>query len=93
MDPEGDPPEIHKNLGVLSNTGPDPLKNRKATMPEFNVGPSLARLGSSLLSSTKQITLSKLDPHDKSFWIRACCEYPRFFYINNVYFIFYTEGL
>ena len=27
----------------LSNTGPDPLKNQKATKPTFNVGPSSAR--------------------------------------------------
>ena len=29
-----------KNIGFLSNTGPDPLKNHKATKPAFNVGPS-----------------------------------------------------
>ena len=33
----------HKNIGFLSNTGPDPLNNHKATKPAFNVGPSLAR--------------------------------------------------
>ena len=39
-----DPPlKNHKNLGFLSNTGLDPLKNHKATKPEFNVGPSSAR--------------------------------------------------
>ena len=27
----------HKNIGFLSNTGPDPLKNHKATKPAFNV--------------------------------------------------------
>ena len=32
----------HKNKGFLRNTGPDPLKNHKATKPAFNVGPSLA---------------------------------------------------
>ena len=32
-----------KNIGFLSNTGPDPLKNHKATKPAFNVGPSSAR--------------------------------------------------
>ena len=36
-------PESHKNIGFSSSTGPDPLKNRKATKPVFNVGPSLAR--------------------------------------------------
>ena len=35
-----DPPENHKNIGFLSNTSPDPLKNHKATPPAFNVGPS-----------------------------------------------------
>ena len=38
-----DPPPLknHKNIGFFfSNTGPDPLKNRKVTMPTFNVGPS-----------------------------------------------------
>ena len=47
-DPEGgtggpDPPlKNHKNIGFLSNTGPDPLKNHKATKPAFNVGSSSA---------------------------------------------------
>ena len=33
-------PEKLKNIGFLNNTGPDPLKNHKATKPEFNVGQS-----------------------------------------------------
>ena len=37
------PMENHKAEGFLSNTVPDLLKNRKATKPAFNVGPSLAR--------------------------------------------------
>ena len=50
VDPEGDrgsgPPsrkvtKIH--AGFLSNTGPDPLKNHKASRPAFNVGPLSAR--------------------------------------------------
>ena len=51
-DPEGEsvvqtptpipPPKNHKNIGFLSNTGPDPLKFHKATKPAFNFGPSLA---------------------------------------------------
>ena len=46
--PEGgaacpDPPENHKNIGFLRNTGPDRLKNHKTTKPAFNVGPPLAR--------------------------------------------------
>ena len=32
----------HKNVAFLSNTGPDPRKNQKATKPAFNVRPSSA---------------------------------------------------
>ena len=41
----GPPPPLnnHKNIGFLSNTGPDPLKNHKATKPAFNVGQTSAR--------------------------------------------------
>ena len=28
----------HKNIGFLSNTGPDPLANHKSTKPEFPAG-------------------------------------------------------
>ena len=46
-DPEGGrgsgPPEKSQNIGFLSNTGQDPLKNHKATKPAFNVWPSSAR--------------------------------------------------
>ena len=38
-----DPPEKSKNIGFLSNSGPDPLKNHNVPKPAFNVGPSLAR--------------------------------------------------
>ena len=31
----------HKNIGFLSNTGPDPLKNHKATKPAFKTLPKL----------------------------------------------------
>ena len=34
------PPEKSQKVGVLSNTGSDPLKNLKATKPAFSVGPS-----------------------------------------------------
>ena len=34
------PIKNHKNVGFLSNTGPDPLINHKATKPALNVGPS-----------------------------------------------------
>ena len=39
----GPPLKNHKNKGFLRNTGPDPLKNYKATKPAFNVGQSSAR--------------------------------------------------
>ena len=32
------PLKNHKNIGFLSNTDPDPLKNHKATKPAFNFG-------------------------------------------------------
>ena len=35
------PLKAHEKLGFLSKAGPDPLKNRKATKPEFNARPSL----------------------------------------------------
>ena len=35
--------KFHKNIGFLSNTGPDPLKNYKVTKPASNVGPLSAR--------------------------------------------------
>ena len=34
----GPPLKNHKNIRFLSNTGPDPMKNRKATKPAFNMG-------------------------------------------------------
>ena len=37
------PLKNHKNIGSLSNSGPDPLKNHEATKTAFNVGPSSAR--------------------------------------------------
>ena len=38
-----DTPKNHKNIGSVSNTGPDTLKNDKATKPAFDVRPSSAR--------------------------------------------------
>ena len=40
--PPPPPPPLknHKNIGFLSNTGPDPMKNHKATKPVLNVRPS-----------------------------------------------------
>ena len=37
------PPRKITKIGFLSNTGTDPLKNRKATRPKFNVRPSSGR--------------------------------------------------
>ena len=39
------PPEKSQNIGFLSNTGADPLKNTKLSSKckHFNVGPSSAR--------------------------------------------------
>ena len=59
-------------MGILSNTGPDPLKNQKATKTAFNVAGHHRHasetlfndpLGSSHPSSTKKV--SELDPSDK----------------------------
>ena len=33
----------HKNIGFVSNTGPDTMKNHKSTKLAFNVGPSSER--------------------------------------------------
>ena len=38
----GPPTENHKNIGFLSSTVPDPMKNHQAPKPAFNVGPSPA---------------------------------------------------
>ena len=37
------PIQNHKNIGLFSNSGSDPLKNHNSTKPEFNVGPSSTR--------------------------------------------------
>ena len=75
----GPPPlENYKNIGFLSNTGWDSLKNLKATKPAFHVGPPSARqrdadgplivvFGSFLPSSNCQ----SWTPSDKNFWNRA----------------------
>ena len=38
-----DPPEKSQHIGFLSNTGPDPLENHKATKLAFNVLPPAIR--------------------------------------------------
>ena len=37
-----DPLKNHKDIGLLSNIGPNPLKKPKTTKPAFHVGPSSA---------------------------------------------------
>ena len=41
--PDTHPLKNHKNIGVLSNTGSDTLKNHIATKQAFNVVPPSAR--------------------------------------------------
>ena len=52
------PLKNHKNIVNLSNTGPDPLKNNKATKPaldkENNDGPFIVVFGSSIPSTKKK---------------------------------------
>ena len=44
------PPEKnHKNIGFLSKTGQDLLKNHKTTKPALNIGPSSARQWNAIL--------------------------------------------
>ena len=55
----GPPLKNHKNIGFISNIGPDPLKNHKATNPNGGVwqadnGPFIVVFGSSIPSSTKK---------------------------------------
>ena len=44
--PDHTHPPLKKQLaiGFLSNTGPNPLKNKKATKPAFNGGPAKRHL-------------------------------------------------
>ena len=90
--------ENHNAIGFLINTGPDPIKNHKATKPAFNdakwcfaCGPKMAPLSVvfrySLPSSTKKKRKKKnvrVEPHsDKTLWIRA-------WYCPNCSYILYT---
>ena len=43
------PLKNYKNIGFLSNSSPDPLKNYEATEPAFNVRPSSARQRNAIL--------------------------------------------
>ena len=54
-----DPPEKSQKIGFLSNTGPDLLKNHKATKPAFNVGPLSARQPLTSLSGSAHGCTSK----------------------------------
>ena len=73
--PDPRPPENHKNIGFLSNTGPDTQKNHKATKPALNVPPAKHHLwrfaGGPIMASFKcyldplpliKKRLSELDP-------------------------------
>ena len=78
--PDPPPPtENYKHIGFLTNTGPDPLENHKATQPAFNAGPPSARVSLAcrwwpdfsciwIHSLTK-----KIGPFlKKNFWVSAC---------------------
>ena len=73
-------PEKYKNIGFLSNSGPDPLKNHKATKQAFNVWPSSGRqpnatyihfdplsLHKKKRNKRKKRTLSEFDPLRQNF--------------------------
>ena len=49
----------HKNIGSLSNFGPDPLINHKATKPAVNVGQSSTRQRNAILKVTIPHKLNK----------------------------------
>ena len=51
------PPENHKAIGFLSNTGPDPLENYKATKPAVNIlsryrPPTLVNVNAPVVATT-----------------------------------------
>ena len=75
--------KINKNIGFLSNTGPDLLVNHKATKPAFNVrpsfvfcwpaddGPLILVIGTYLPSLTKKKRCQNWAPSAKTYLIRA----------------------
>ena len=85
-----DPPpplKIHKNMGFLSKTGPDPVKNHKATKPAAMLGhhwPARETpfkwcfAGGQMIAHLYLYSLIKKKsyliwtPSDKTFWIHAC---------------------
>ena len=91
------PPEKSQNIVFLSKTGPNPLKNHKAIKPAFNFRPlSLVDRRWPAYSSIRldplpprQKTLSKLDPSDNTFWIRACISTVHLHDLNRSISVFY----
>ena len=74
-----DPLKNHKNIGFLSNTCPDPLKDRKAAKTAFNFGHHRYASETSLASRwwpdfsdiwIHALTKISWIPSDKTFWIR-----------------------
>ena len=69
----GLPQKNHKNVGFLSNTGPDPLKKHKAVKPAFNARPSSARQRNTIYRAFRwranngpfQCYLDPLSPYQK----------------------------
>ena len=57
-------PEKSQTLGFLINTGPDPMKNHKATNPAFKTRRRK--------NNNNKKRSQKWTPSENSFWIRAC---------------------
>ena len=82
--PDPHPLKNHLNIAFLSNTGPDPLKNHKATKPfkrRFAGGPMMALIVVVGSSQQLKIRCQNWTRSGKNFWIRACT-------INNISGIF-----
>ena len=58
-------PENQKAIEFLCKTGPDPLKNHKATRPAFNVRPSSVRQRNGPMMTCSVLVVIK------TFWSRA----------------------
>ena len=52
------PMKKSQNIGFLSNSGPDPLKNHKATKLAFNVGPLSARQQNTMFRHLNGVSLA-----------------------------------
>ena len=72
-------PEKSQNIGFLCKTGPDPLKNHKATKPAFNVGPFIAAFESSISTSTKKTVIKFGHPLTKLSRSTHECDYVSWF--------------